>query len=245
MPSKFKFNNPKVTILLERYVRDKGNEELRNRIVKKSIPLIDAALHRKHVPTDIAEDIRQDCIVKILRNLHRYKKGRGSAFAFLWTVICNHVLTQISRRASKNISLTGSDTASGELEVVQDDPLHAPENRFLLQRIANDLEKAFEIEGFHKGKGLKHRKAVKLLRASAKNAVLFTKAADVAKKLRRFGLTKEEVRHYIDFALVKIRHSLLHAREEAHGLNFGADQTDVPSFTSWRIPGGFREGEHD
>lgn len=223
----------------------KRKEELRNKIVQKALPLIDAALHRKHVPTDMAEDIRQDCAVKILRNLHRYKKGRGSAFAFLWTIICNHVLTQIKRRTSKNVSLTNIETDSGEMEVVQGDPLHAPENRFLLQRIGEELERAFEIQGFRKQRGRKHRRAVKLLRVSIKNAKLFMQGAEIGKKLRQLGLTREEAKYYIDFALVKVRYSLLHAREEALGLSSGENQADVPTFTPWRVPGGFREDEHD
>lgn len=246
MPSKPKFDNQKVTALLERYIQSpKHNEELRNRIVRKAIPLIDAALHRKHVPTDMAEDIRQDCAVKILRNLDHYKKGRGSAFAFLWTIICNHIVTQIKRRTSKNVSLTNTETSSDELEVVQDDPLHAPENRYLLQRIGKDLEKALNMEEFRRQRGRRHRHAVKLLRSSVKDAKLFTQPAEVARRLRHLGLTREEAKHYMDLALVKVRQSLLHAREEASGLIAGENQANVPSFVAWRIPGNLREGEHD
>ena len=246
LPSKLKFDNKKVTQLLERYIKaPKHNEELRNRIVRKSLPLIEAALHRKHVPSELAEDIRQDCAVKILRNLHKYKKGRGSAFAFLWTVICNHIITQISRRASKNVSLTTSETASGELEVVQKDPLHAPESRYVLQRIDEALAKAFEVEGFHRQKGRKHRKAVKLLRTSVKDTTLFTQGVKILRKLRHLGLTHEEAKHYVDFTMIKVRHSLLHAREEASGITSGENQKNVPSFSTWRIPRDFREGEHD
>jgi len=211
------FNNKKVTHLLGLYAKDVSQVGLRDRIVRNSLPLIDAALSKKHIYAN-RDDIRQECILKMLYGLEKYEPGRGSAFAFLWTLICNTCITQGQRMSSKNLSLSTDETAQREAEVNSNKVFETPENRHILNALADSIQHAFRENGFLVPKHRYHRRVCVKIRESIQNGELFYNRVEVMKSLGRLGLDKKEVQFYLDYTLIMVREKLLEARENASAL---------------------------
>ena len=220
MPKRpLRFNAKKVTELVSRYVSQKRpSRRLRNEIIENIMPQVRAGMAQKRIDVEYRDDIRQECAVKILSALPRFNPGRGNCFAFFWTVICNTIITQLKRiGANGNISLTVPESSSEEEDVIMDNVFHTPENRYILNRIARDLNLAVN-SGFTTSNGKKQEKLLRILRGAISSGELFTERAKTLKALQHCGLHRSEVRQCVDYVLVRIRQSLLNAREDVSAL---------------------------
>src|SRR5690349_17541908 len=110
------FNNRLVTQLLKRYVRHKKDLKLRDKILRLTLPLIEASMAQQGMYRG-KEDIRQECILKVLQAIPKFKADRGNAFGFMWATICNMSKT-MNKRLHKRVasSLSSDEGAEREAE---------------------------------------------------------------------------------------------------------------------------------
>src|SRR4029077_13685024 len=94
---------------MERYVRHPKSQKLKQQILERTYPLIDAAITRKFASNrrmlSLRDDLRQECALKILKGLTKYRAKRGSAFAFIWSTVCNCLKTHGKRMSKGALSI--------------------------------------------------------------------------------------------------------------------------------------------
>lgn len=222
------FNNAEVTAMMSKYVRNpKKYPNLRDKIMKRAMRLVDAAISKKGAFAIIPsmgtrahrEDLRQDCALKILQGLEKFDPDRGSAFAFLWTVSCN-TCTSMNQRMSRTdtVSLSTDEEAQREAETNGQTVFDTPETRHILNRLARDIQIAFRSNGFRIPNKRSHRQVLEEIRVAIQSGEFFYKRTAVMRKLRRHGLKPEDVHYYISYTLVRVREKLLAAKEESSAL---------------------------
>ena len=236
------FNNKEVTEMMSRYARNpKSHPHLRDKILKRAMRLVDAAISKKGAFAIIPgmgtrahrEDLRQDCALKILQGLEKFDPDRGSAFAFLWTIACNTCTTQNQRLSrTDTVSLSTDEDAQRQAEQSGPSVYEAPENRHILNRLGRDIQRAFETNGFKIPQKKTHQRVCADIRNSIQSGELFYNRMAVMAKLRSYGLRRDDVQYYIDYTLVRVRQNLLQAREDASALTVrevGKDLSEISS----------------
>ncbi len=225
------FDNEKVSRLLSEYIKGKRKDEhLRNRILKLTVPLIDAAITRKKLhqqwrdlKLENKQDLRQECVLKVLQAIPKYDDKRGKAFAFFWSTICNMCISwnQRSLRTMDNTnSLSSDEETRKEAEVSGKATFQTPENSHILASLAASLQKAFDSNGFKVPKKSLHRKTCRDIRSTIATGEFFYDRHAVLCRLRRGGegLSRKEIQYYIDYTLVILRQRLLKARENSDAM---------------------------
>lgn len=225
--------------MMARYVSSpRRNFKLRDEILARAMPLVDAAISKKGPFAIIAsmgtrahrEDLRQDCAVKILLGLEKFDSERGSAFAFLWTIACNTCTTQNQRLSrTDTVSLSTDEDAQREAESNGHSLYDAPENRHILNRLGIAIQQAFNTNGFQVPRRKSHRKVLAVLRESIQSGEFFYDRSAIQAKLRRYGLRREHVQYYTDYTLVTVRRKLLEAREDARAIVARQVSKDISS----------------
>jgi len=225
MKKKRIFDNRKVTELMTHYVKH-PRRKLRDEIMRRTYPLIDAAISRKRMYSN-RDDLRQECALKVLTALPKFSYKRGSAFAFLWSVVCNTCITQNQRLTFIDQSIDSDDDIRREAEGTVPS-FDTPERRYILKLLSSFFDKAFS-NGDDPTAKRKQKKAYDYISASIVSGEFFKNRHRVASRLRRFGFSKKESQYFLDLVLVRVREKLLHAREEASSLRtmrFGPVQDD-------------------
>lgn len=229
MSKKQIFNNVKVSALMAEYKKHQKNVVLRDRIIKLTLPLIDAAISRK-IPYKrramIGSDLKQECVVKLIYALPKFDPSRGNAFAFLWTMICNTCITQDQRMFNRTLSLSEDEDIQREAESNGHSVFETPENRHILNSIADSLDKAFESIRIPNRR--LHRRACRKIREFLVSGELFYNRHDSMRRLKRLGLDRREIQFYIDRTLVLVRQELLTARENSRALTVPETGSVVP-----------------
>jgi len=219
------FNDEMVTRLLTRYVKNPRHQvKLRDKILFKTMPLVNAAIARQQMYNN-KEDLRQECVLKLLQALERYDPRRGAAFAFLWTVICNTCKTQNRRLTTSGLSLSTDEEAKREAELSGRHLLETPENRHVLSSLKADLEEAVKHNGFRPLR--RRKKALQQILSAVQTGELFYDRSRVIHKLERLGLDHQEIQNCVDHTLVSVRSRLLRARENIHALTIREVGTSV------------------
>lgn len=221
MKKKQIFNNIKVTRLLKEYVtQKKKDEKLRDRILLLTVPLVDATIARYGMYR-AKEDIRQECILKVLQAIPKFDARRGDAFGFMWATICN-MSKSVNKRLHRPVSsLSTDEEAQREAEVNGKEVFQTPENQFILTQIAADVVKALGSNGFASicEKGLR-RKLLQQIQKSMSSGEFFFNKNETMRKLRDLGLDKPLVQFYCQRSLVLVREKLLEARTNVDALTY-------------------------
>ena len=213
------FDNARVTELLRRYISGKKKDQhLRNKIVRKTMPLIDAAISRKRLFKN-RDELRQDCALRVIQAIPKFNAKRGDAFGFFWSAICNHLITQNEKLEKPQLSLSTDEAILREAEKQPSNPFLMPENRHILNTLIQELNNAFNSNGFRIPDKKRHRKACSRLRESILSGDFFQDRTKIMKKMRRLGLTRRTVKYYTDYTLVTVRRKLLEAKENVAGLH--------------------------
>jgi len=223
-------NNRRVTKLLQRFSRHKKDVALRNKIVEKAIPLMDAAISRMKLYR-YRDELKQECALKVMYALGKYDSHRGDAFGFLWTVICNTCRTHAERLGRPNLSLSTDEVIQREAEASSYEKFQTPENQHIITTIQSQLVKALNNpNSFRPARVRLHRKACKRLKKFISSGELFFDKNKVVTDLKRIGLDRKAIQYYMQFSLVVVRAQLLKARENAGaiahhkiGQNFSAE----------------------
>lgn len=215
------FNNEKVTRLMKKYSESYSEIEndvvLRNRILKLTYPLIEAAMSRKHIYIN-RDDIRQECVLKIIQALPQFNAKRGNSFAFLWTTICNTCITHNQRLCRPWLSLSTDEDVQQEAEASTTSPYDSPATRHILTSLASSLHLAFDSRGFEIPRRSDHRKILLDIRQSVQTGELFYNRTVVMRRLKRYGLKSDVMRHYLDYTMVVVRRRLLTAKENVSAI---------------------------
>lgn len=206
------FDNKKVSHLLERYVRHPHDHDLRQEIMKRMYPLIDAAITRKRM-FQMRDDLRQECAMKILKGLRKFDSKRGSAFAFSWSTICNCLKTHGKRMSKGGLSLE-EEAIEKEAETASTSVFQSPEYQYLQKVVSKAIDKALssrELREFHREKD---KKALVYIRKSVLSGDLFSDKKAVISKLRTLGIKRKRDAHFlVDYVLVNVRANLYDRRE--------------------------------
>jgi DNA-directed RNA polymerase specialized sigma24 family protein len=215
MSKKQIFNSRKVGKLLEKYVRHPHDRELRAEIMTRAVPLIKAAITRKIHPKDLPrlmDDLQQECALKLFRGIRKYKAGRGSAFAFMWTIICNSLKTHGKRMSKGGLSLE-EEAIGREAEAVSSNASQSPEYLYLQKVVSKTIDKALssrELRVFHKSRD---KEALAYIRKSVLNGDLFSKKSEVLKGLEELGIHRKKARFLADYVIVNVRANLYPSKE--------------------------------
>lgn len=222
------FDNAAMTTLLDRYARNVKDLHLRNKIVRRSLPLIDAVIAKKRYlfnQPDLQNDLRQEMALKLIKALPKYQPGRSNAFAFTWTVICNVAISKNEYLSKTNLSLSTDEDILHEAESQPQNIFQSPENQLILNSISKSLAIAFDSNGFVVSRKRLHTKAIRVIRRSIANGELFYKRTQVLRELRELGLNRRDIQGYIDYTLVVTRKKLLQAKDNAEAIQ--RSETDV------------------
>lgn len=206
MPRNQIFDNKKVGELLERYSRHPHSMELRQEIMKRMYPLVDAAITRRQMFA-MREDLRQECAMKILKGLRKFDPKRGSAFAFVWSTVCNCLKTHGKRMSKGGLSLE-EEAIGKEAELASTSVFQSPEFQYLQKIIAVEIDNALaskELREFHKSKD---KRALVYIRKAVLSGDLFTNKKAVLIELGRLGIHKKDARFLIDYVIVAVRANL-------------------------------------
>jgi hypothetical protein len=214
-----------------KYSKHKKNLRLRDKIVKLTLPLISAAINKKHMFKN-REDIRQECALKVLQAVGKYDKKRGDGFGFMWTVICNSCLTHNERLSRPNLSLSTDESIQREAEVSGKEIFQTPENQHILNNVGKALIHTFSTNGFQIPKKRVHRKACELIRDSIASGEMFYDRLKIVRKLKKLGLDKKEIQYYCSYSLVVVREKLLKTREEASAVTHPKIISSLSAVTS-------------
>jgi hypothetical protein len=218
------FNNAKVTEVLSKYVRNPKNLKLRDEVMRLTAPLIEAAISKRRLFPNRA-DLRQECALKMLKQLDKFDPQRGSAFAFLWTMICNTLTTQNQRLQSSAYSIDTDETAKHEAEHANV-TTETPETNHILHSISIAINQALSSNGFaHVRNG---KKIQAYLLGTIADGDFFRNRTQILHRLEELGLKRRDAEHYIDKVLVRIRVQLLAARENAKAISVRAVGKVVP-----------------
>lgn len=221
MKKRYGFDNVKMTALLERYSRNTKDLKLRNKIVRRSLPLIDAVIAKKRYlikQPDLQNDLKQEMALKLIKALPKYQPGRSNAFAFIWTVICNLAISKNERLSKGSLSLSTDENILQEAESQPHSVFQSPENQHILNSISHSLDLAFSSNGFQVPRKKLHKKAIRVIRRSIASGELFYKRVDVLRELRKLGLARRDIQSYLDYTLVVTRKKLLKARENSDAI---------------------------
>jgi hypothetical protein len=210
------FDNRKMTILMRRYVRNKKDFKLRDRILTLTLPLVKASLSKQGMyDKRYKADIEQECILKVLQAIPKFKPQRGNAFGFMWAVICN-MSKSINKRFHRPVSsLSTDESAQKEAEANGKEVFQTPENQYVLNLISDAVVEAFDTNGFVAPKKKLHRKACKLIHKTMVAGDFFFNKSSVVRQLKDLGLDKKEIQQYCQYSLVVVRNKLLEARSNA------------------------------
>jgi|SRR5713101_1866303 len=212
------FNNRRMTNLLEKYSKHPHSRKLRDKIMTGVYPLVDAAISRKRL-FRFREDLRQECALKVLMALPKYRRNRGTAFGFLWATICNSCITHGKRLAKSDLSIDSEENARREAEISQPAKFLSPDVDFLRKLLAkalgqnrngSDSLRAFSRE--------KEKIAVSFLTFSALNGDLFSERPKVLRQLKRLGIKKKDHQFFLDYVLVDLRSRFYRLRGLANEL---------------------------
>lgn len=233
MPKKkLKFDNKRVTQLCKEYMKHPKDIEQRNKIMLAIRPLIDAALIKRGVSQELKDDLRQECSLKVLKNIKNFNPERGSTFAFFWTVICTGIATHKKRWTSTSVSLTPGDDEEGGLEVSGGEVYQTPENQHILNRIGEALTKAFQSSEFSTLVGKKSKKASIIIGKAIQSGEFFEDKQVTMRKLRKLGLKKSDIQYYVSYALINVRKQLLGVKGDLSELSDRASERHVaPQFS--------------
>lgn len=221
------FNNREVTELLVRYSRHPRSTQLRDRIMDRVYPLIDAAISKKRL-FHLRDDLRQECAMKVFQNLSKYSEGRGSAFAFLWSTICNTCITQ-GKKLSRGALSIEEDEILKEAEAASPSKYLSPEHSHLVTILNGILNEAFHSNGLRKFLNPKDRKAVSYLVVCIANGDFFSDRVKVLRHLRqKHGLRKKDSTFFCDYVLVTLRTRLYDKKEILNGLATHETGTSLP-----------------
>jgi hypothetical protein len=208
------FDSKKVSHLLERYVRHPHDHTLRQDIMKRVYPLIDAAITRKRL-FNMRDDLRQECALKVLKGLRKFNSEKGSAFAFCWTIICNCLKTHGKRMSRGGLSLE-EEAIGKEAETASVSVFQSPEYQYLQHVVSDAIDKALsstELRVFHR---LKDKKALAYIRKAVLSGDLFTDKKVVLSGLRQFGIKKKDARFLADYVVVHVRANLYDRKDFLH-----------------------------
>jgi hypothetical protein len=214
---RYGFNNAKMTILLAQYSRDQKNLKLRNHIMVRCLPLVDAVIAKKGY-FQHQDDLKQEMALKLLKALPKYQPGRSNAFAFVWTVLCNIGISKNQWLSKSDLSLSTDEEALREAETKPQKIYHNPENQHILNSLSNSLNMAFASNGFRVPRKHLHKRALVVIRKSIASGDLFCKKSEMLRKLRGLGLNNHEIQSYVDYSLVITRKKLLAARDNASAI---------------------------
>ncbi len=185
------FNNLLVTKLFKEYIHHKKDLKLRDKILKLTLPLIEASLSRQGMFRS-KDDIRQECILKVLQAIPKFNPKRGHAFGFMWATICNQSKTINKRLHRPTSSLSTDESAQKEAEANGKDVFQTPENQHVLNLISEAVIEAFDTNGFVAPKRGLHRKACRQIqKAMASGEFFFDKQKDHHSWLAGVGLGEE------------------------------------------------------
>jgi DNA-directed RNA polymerase specialized sigma24 family protein len=210
-----------MTALLDRYARNTKDLHLRNKIVRRSLPLIDAVIAKKRYlfsQPDLQNDLRQEMALKLIKALPKYQPGRSNAFAFIWTVISNLAISKNEYLSKTNLSLSTDEDVLHEAESQPQNIFQSPENQLILNSISKSLAIAFASNGFVVARKRLHTKALRIIRRSIASGELFYKRTQVLRELRMLGLNRRDIQGYIDYTLVVTRKKLLQAKDNAEAI---------------------------
>lgn len=219
MAKKRIFDNQKVTKLMAEYSRHPKDMELRDRIIRRIMPLIDAAISRKIKNytnrDDLRKDLRQECVVKLLYALPKFDSTRGNAFAYLWTTICNTCNTQGQRLTRSDLSMSSDEDIMREAENNGHDVFQTPENRHILNVIGASITKTFDTIDLSDIDRKLHQRACRKIKQFIANGELFYDRDLVVRKLKKLGLGRKEIQFYLDRTIIMVRQKLLAAKENS------------------------------
>jgi len=208
------FNNLLVTKLFKEYIHHKKDLKLRDKILKLTLPLIEASLSRQGMFRS-KDDIRQECILKVLQAIPKFNPKRGHAFGFMWATICNQSKTINKRLHRPTSSLSTDESAQKEAEANGKDVFQTPENQHVLNLISEAVIEAFDTNGFVAPKRGLHRKACRQIQKAMASGEFFFDKKTTIRGLRELGLEKKDIQHYCQYSLVVVRTKLLEAHENA------------------------------
>lgn len=211
------FDNPGVTRLMKRYVRSPKDKELRDRIITLTLPLVEASLSKQRMfDKRYREDIRQECILKVIQALPKFNTIRGDAFGFLWATICNMSKTVNEKLHRPSYSLSSDENVQKEAEQNFKNPFQSPENQIILNSVSDELHNVlFNSISSSVPRIRTHRKAARYIRAAVMSGELFLDKPKVIRKLKDIGLDKKNIQLYINRSMIITRERLLIARENA------------------------------
>lgn len=226
---RYGFNNSKMTALLAQYSHQVKNLKLRDKIMLRCLPLIDAVIAKKGYFQN-QDDLKQEMALKLLKALPKYQPGRSNAFAFVWTVLCNIGISksQWLSKSSSALSLSTDEEALHEAEVQPQQIYQSPENQHILNSISKSLQRTFASNGFRVPKKRLHKKALGIILKSVASGELFHSKPDILQQLRRLGLRNREIQSYIDYSLVVTRKKLLLAKANADAIRHQEAATVLP-----------------
>jgi sigma-70-like protein len=203
------FDSQAVTILLKRYIL-RPRIPLRNLIIEKAMPLVDAAIAKSHLYTH-RDDLRQECALKLIRAVPQYDPRKSTAFGYFWTVISNHLKSTNERLSRSDLSIDTDYGVAQEAEI-ENPVLENAEHQYFLTLISETLSKAFRSNGFQRFSKSKHQRVCICVEESIANGTFFENRGIVVTRLRRMRLGKEETQFFIDYVLVSLRSKLYHLR---------------------------------
>ena len=211
------FSNKEVGALLSRFGRHPHSLMLRNEIMMKVDPLIDAAISKKRL-FHLRDDLHQECFLKVVGALHHYNPNRGAPFAFFWTTICNTCITQGKKLSKTNLSLS-EEEVKREAEVMSTSHFHSPEKTHILNVLSGVLDDAFRSNGLRSFVDAHDRKAIAYLQQSVRTGDFFHDRPAAVKQIRRFGVRKKDAEFFCDYVLVTLRAKLYSRRDIAKALS--------------------------
>lgn len=216
MAKKAIFNNREVTAMLVRYSRHPRSMQLRDNIMTKIYPLIDAAISRKRL-FRLRDDLRQECALKVFQNLSKFDVSRGTAFAFLWSAICNVCATQGKRLSRPSLSIEEEDVLK-EAESASPAKYLSPEHAHLVVILHGVLQEAFAANGLRRFVAIRDVNVVRYLTETIVSGDFFSDRRVVMKGLRKYKLKKRDGEFFCDYILVTLRTKLYDKREILNGL---------------------------
>ena len=227
MARKAIFDSRRVSRLLEKLQDHPKSQTIRQDIMQRAYPLIDAAITRKRLFL-YKEDLRQECALKLLKALPKYKRGRGSAFAFFWSTIHNCLKTHVKRLSKGGLSIDTEEDILKEVEVSGPSVYQTPEYRYLQKVLSKAIDSALYSRGLRVFNRDKDKKALDYIKQSVLNGDLFAKKGEVLKKLRRFGVRKKNAKFLIDYLTVDIRDKLYSRKDLLDALTHRKTISNIP-----------------
>lgn len=201
--------------------------QMRNDIMLKILPLVDAAISRKRFFCN-RKDLKQECAVKVLANLDKFDPQRGTAFKFLWTTICNTCRT-ISGRLGKITPSLEEEANRKEAEAKPSG--EAPDRSYISTAIEEAISDALKSNpATSRFRRKKFVSLCKLIQGSVLDGSFFDDRSIVIRRCKARGICSNDAKLLTDFVLVSLRKRLYNLRQEqaSHGEYTATGQTQVP-----------------